>query len=241
MASPLEEKMNVKRVKTAELKASLPNTKRSVRILVFTRTQLPSSHVLETGGLTGMIIFNENGSTFSQGHTTFVRLLLAACNYPNIYNYSNKNEYPQVPPWQNGAALPLHGDRTVETYTAVMKSRAEELDHGNGLDMAELTFDIVQSDSDLIMRDCTAHHICKQHGLSVPPAIAEAHQVTIQGTPPRSYVASPGSSASHAGSVSSNMQAEFGEAIKILRGIKRTMQARNIWVEDNEQNQCAQM
>ena len=233
--------MNAKRMKTAELKATLPNTKRTVRLLVFTRTQLPSSHVLETGGLTGMIIFNENGSTFSQGHTTFVRLLLAACNYPNIYNYSNKNEYPQVPPWQNGAALPLHGDRTVETYTAAMKTRAEELDHGSGLDMAELTFDIVQSDSDLIMRDCTAHHICKQHGLSVPPAIAEAVQVTIQGTPPRSYVASPGSSASHAGSVSSNMQAEFGEAIKILRGIKRTMQARNIWVEDNEQNQCAQM
>ena len=91
--------MNAKRMKTAELKATLPNTKRTVRLLVFTRTQLPSSHVLETGGLNGMIIFNENGSTFSQGHTTFVRLLLAACNFPNIYNYSNKNEYPQVPPW----------------------------------------------------------------------------------------------------------------------------------------------
>ena len=35
------------------------------------------------------------------------------------------------------------------------------------------------------------------------------------------------------------MQAEFGEAIKILRGIKRTMQARNIWVEEDEQNQSA--
>ena len=166
--------------------------------------------------------------------------MLAVCNFPNIYNYSNKHEYPQVPSWQNGAALPLHGDRTTETITARMKSAAEE-HTGNGLKMAELSFDIVQSDSDLIMRDCTAHHICKQHGLSVPPAIAEAHQVTIQGTPPRSYVASPGSSASHAGSVSSNMQAEFGEAMKILRGIKRTMQARNMWVEDNEQNQCAQM
>ena len=105
--------MNVKRVKTAELKASLPNTSMSLRILVFTRAQLPSSHVLETGGLTGMIIFNENGSTFSQGHTTFVRLLLAVCNFPNIYNYSNKNEYPQVPSWRNGAALRFRSTETV--------------------------------------------------------------------------------------------------------------------------------
>jgi len=31
------------------------------------------------------------------------------------------------------------------------------------------------------------------------------------------------------------------EAINILRGIKRTMQARKIWVEEDEQPQCAQM
>ena len=103
--------MKNKKQKTEELQARLPNSSRSLRILVFTRAQLPSSHVLETGGLTGMIIFNNNGSTFASDHTTFVRLLLAVCNFPNIYNYSNKNEYPQVPSWQNGAALPLHGDR----------------------------------------------------------------------------------------------------------------------------------
>ena len=88
--------MKNKKQKTEELQASLPNSSRSLRILVFTRAQLPSSHVLETGGLTGMIIFNNNGSTFSQDHTTFVRLLLAVCNFPNIYNYSNKYEYPQA-------------------------------------------------------------------------------------------------------------------------------------------------
>ena len=38
------------------------------------------------------------------------------------------------------------------------------------------------------------------------------------------------------------MQAEFVEGIKILRGIKRTMQARKIWVDEEEApNQCAQM
>ena len=93
-----------------------------------------------------VIIFNNNGSTFSQDHTTFVRLLLAVCNFPNIYNYSTKFEYPQVPPWQNGAALPLYGDRTTETITARMKSVAED---EHGLKMAELKFDIVQSDTDL--------------------------------------------------------------------------------------------
>ena len=97
--------MKNKKQKTEELQARLPNSSRSLRILVFTRAQLPSSHVLETGGLTGMIIFNNNGSTFASDHTTFVRLLLAVCNFPNIYNYSNKNESPQVPSWRNGAAL----------------------------------------------------------------------------------------------------------------------------------------
>ena len=124
-----------------------------------------------------------------------------------------------------------------------IKSVAEDQGQ-NGLKMASLTFDIVQSDIDLIMRDCTAHHICRQHGLNVPPAIAEAHQVQVQ-TPPRvgsgSTASSPGSSASHAGSASSGMQPQFVEAINILRGIKRTMQARKMWVEEDEQSQCAQM
>ena len=82
--------MKNKKQKTEELQASLPNSSRSLRILVFTRAQLPSSHVLETGGLTGMTIFNNNGSTFSSDHTTFVRLLLAVCNFPNIYNYRDR-------------------------------------------------------------------------------------------------------------------------------------------------------
>ena len=119
--------MKNKKQKTEELQASLPNSSRSLRILVFTRAQLPSSHVLETGGLTGMIIFNNNGSTFASDHTTFVRLLLAVCNFPNIYNYSNKFEYPQVPPWQNGAALPLYGDRTTEIS---MRPRGNSLTAG---------------------------------------------------------------------------------------------------------------
>mmetsp|Transcript_14569 Transcript_14569/g.34398 ORF Transcript_14569/g.34398 Transcript_14569/m.34398 type:complete len:107 (-) Transcript_14569:244-564(-) len=97
-----------------------------------------------------------------------------------------------------------------------------------------------------------------QHGMNVPPAIADAYQCQsaenpnqlhqfhqFQTTPPRSTnstATSPGSSASHSGAPSSTMQAEFVEGIKIIRGIKRTMQARKMWVEEEEaQNQCAQM
>ena len=118
--------------------------------------------------------------------------------------------------------------------------------------MASLDFEIVPSDLALVMRDATAKHICLQHGMNVPPAIAEAVQCQaaenhnqFQTTPPRSTnstATSPGSSASHSGAPSSTMQAEFVEGIKILRGIKRTMQARKIWVDEEEApNQCAQM
>ena len=237
--------MQGKRQKASMLQASLPGTSRTLRIVTFTKAQLPSAHVFETGGLNGMIIFNANGSTFTQDHTTFMRLMLNMCNFPNIYNYSNKNEYPQVPTWQSGVALPLYENRTTDTLTARIKSVAEDQGQ-NGLKMASLTFDIVESDIDLIMRDCTAHHLCRQHGLNVPPAIAEAHQVQVQ-SPSRvssgSTASSPGSSASHAGSASSGsgMQPQFVEGINILRGIKRTMQARNVWVEADEQTQCAQM
>ena len=52
--------------------------------MTFTKEQLPSSHLMETGELLGMIVFNDNQSTFLQDNTTFVRLLLAICNFPNI-------------------------------------------------------------------------------------------------------------------------------------------------------------
>ena len=37
------------------------------------------------------------------------------------------------------------------------------------------------------------------------------------------------------------MQAQIGEGMAILRGIKRSMEARNMWVEEmGHQNDCAQ-
>ena len=248
MAS-MEEKIQIKRQRTETFIASLPGQSKKVRVVTFTQAQLPKAHVTETGGLLGMVLFNDGQATFQQDNTSFVRALLMNSNYPNIYNYSSVNQYPQVPHWQNGAALPVYGDCTVDSITARIKSVAEDKGQA-GLRMASLEFDIVPSKEDLIMRDATAAHICRSNGIDVPPAIAQAYQNQLlenpkqTTTPPRacgSTASSPGSSASHAGSVSSGMQAELMEGLKILRGIKHTMQARNLWVEEDEQNKCAPM
>ena len=248
MAS-MEEKIQIKRQRTETFIASLPGQSKKVRVVTFTQAQLPKAHVTETGGLLGMVLFNDGQATFQQDNTSFVRALLMNSNYPNIYNYSSVNQYPQVPHWQNGAALPVYGDCTVESITGRIKSVAEDKGQA-GLRMASLEFEIVPSKEDLIMRDATAAHICRSNGIDVPPAIAQAYQNQLlenpkqTTTPPRacgSTASSPGSSASHAGSASSGMQAELMEGLKILRGIKHTMQARNLWVEEDEQKKCAQM
>ena len=142
--------MKCKRQKVVTLQSTLPNQSKTLRIVTFTKEQLPSSHLMETGELLGMIVFNDNQSTFLQDNTTFVRLLLAICNFPNIYNYSLKHQLPSVPQWQSGAALPLHGAHTVATITARIKLLAEDKSL-NGLRMASLDFNIVQSETDLIM------------------------------------------------------------------------------------------
>ena len=174
MAS-MEEKIQIKRQRTETFIASLPGQSKKVRVVTFTQAQLPKAHVTETGGLLGMVLFNDGQATFQQDNTSFVRALLMNSNYPNIYNYSSVNQYPQVPHWQNGAALPVYGDCTVDSITARIKSVAEDKGQA-GLRMASLEFDIVPSKEDLIIRDATAAHICRSNGIDVPPAIAQAYQ-----------------------------------------------------------------
>ena len=254
--SDIQETMAKKRKAADTMQAILEGQTRTVRILTYTKAQLPTAHCLELGGFDGMLIFNDGQATFNVQQTTFIRVLLRACNWPNVYNYSSTGQTPFVPAWQTGAALPFHGPHNVESITARIKLVAEDTT-ASGLKMASLIFEIVPSDVPLVMRDATAKHICLQHGMNVPPAIADAYQCqsaenhgyqcqsVFQTTPPRSTnstASSPGSSASHGGAPSSTMQAEFVEGIKILRGIKRAMQARKIWVDEEEApNQCAQM
>ena len=98
MAS-MEEKIQAKRQRTDAFVASLPGSSKKVRVVTFTQAQLPKAHVTETGGLLGMVLFNDGQATFQQENTTFVRALLMHSNYPNIYNYTGANQYPQVPHW----------------------------------------------------------------------------------------------------------------------------------------------
>ena len=93
MAS-MEEKIQIKRQRTETFIASLPGQSKKVRVVTFTQAQLPKAHVTETGGLLGMVLFNDGQATFQQDNTSFVRALLMNSNYPNIYNYSSVNQYP---------------------------------------------------------------------------------------------------------------------------------------------------
>ena len=88
----MEEKIQVKRQRTETLVASLPGQSKKVRVVTFTQAQLPKAHVTETGGLLGMILFNDGQATFRQDNTTFVRALLMNSNHANIYNYSSTNK-----------------------------------------------------------------------------------------------------------------------------------------------------
>ena len=58
MAS-MEEQMKCKRQKVVTLQSTLPNQSKTLRIVTFTKEQLPSSHLMETGELLGMIVFND--------------------------------------------------------------------------------------------------------------------------------------------------------------------------------------
>ena len=75
MAS-MEEKIQLKRQRTETLVASLPGQSKKVRVVTFTQAQLPKAHVTETGGLLGMVLFNDGQATFQQDNTSFVRALL---------------------------------------------------------------------------------------------------------------------------------------------------------------------
>ena len=132
---------------------------RTVRILTFNKDQLPTAHRLELGGFDGMLIFNDGQQTFDAEHTTWIRVLMTACKYPNVWNCSTRAHSPSVPSWQTGVALPLHGMHTVESIMSRIKFVAEDKT-ASGLKMASLEFEIVPSDSALVMRDATAKHIC---------------------------------------------------------------------------------
>ena len=100
--SDIQETMAKKRKAADTVQAILEGQTRTVRILTYTKAQLPTAHCLELGGFDGMLIFNDGQATFNVQQTTFIRVLLRACNWPNVYNYSSTGQTPFVPAWQTG-------------------------------------------------------------------------------------------------------------------------------------------
>ena len=86
----MQEQMSRKREREALLMQSLHGMKRTLRIQSTTarrRSRLPTSELSETGDIEGLLIFNEGQNTFQNTHTDFMRILLQACNIPNVWNY----------------------------------------------------------------------------------------------------------------------------------------------------------
>ena len=110
-----------------------------------------------------------------------------------------------------------------------------------GLKMANLAFSVMPMHMPLAMRDGTAKFVFTVYNVPIPAALADV--VMTNQTPP-SPVGTPqrgSASASCSSPAPQVQQTEVLEVLAILRGIKRAMLARGLWIEEGtQQNQCAQ-
>ena len=125
----MHEQMSRKREREAALMQSLPGSNRKLRIQHYSKAQIPTNYLSETGGIEGLLIFNEGQNTYQNPHTDFMRILLQACNIPNVWNYTRKQvgaETLNIPVWHAGQVTPIHGSHTVQSITNRMKFVAED-------------------------------------------------------------------------------------------------------------------
>ena len=253
----LVEKMGRKRQLEGDMYQALAGATKTLQVTHFTKEMLIATHTTEDGGFEGMLIFNEKQDTFSADTTTFYRLMMQFAQVPNVWNYGVTGQVPFVLDKQKGPALPLFKGVTIETVLMKLKAAAEN-QTPHGLKMKSLDFMVTLGDETLTMRDATAKCIYEKHGVAVPESLAHVvvtNQVVpgIGGGVPnhgvfsasQSPASSPNRSSpahSNAGRFgSSHMQAEIAEGLAIVRGIKRSMQARHMWVEaEEQQNPCSQ-
>ena len=251
----LVEKMGRKRQLEGDMYQALAGATKTLQVTHFTKDMLIATHTTEDGGFEGMLIFNEKQDTFSADTTTLYRLIMQYAQVPNVWNYGVTGQVPFVLDKQKGPALPLFKDVTLETVLMKLKAAAEN-QTPHGLKMKCLDFIVTLGDETLTMRDATAKCIYEKHGVAVPESLAHV-VVTNQVVPgpgggvPNHFSASqsPASSPNRWSPASSNagrfgashMQAEIAEGLAIVRGIKRSMQARHMWVEaEEQQNECSQ-
>ena len=251
----LVEKMGRKRQLEGDMYQALAGASKTLQLTHFTKDMLIATHTTEDGGFEGMLIFNEKQDTFSADTTTLYRLIMQYAQVPNVWNYGVTGQVPFVLDKQKGPALPLFKGVTIETVLMKLKAAAEN-QTPHGLKMERLDFIVTPGDETLTMRDATAKCIYEKHGVAVPESLAHVvvtNQVVpgLGGGVPNHFSASqsPASSpnrwspaSSNAGRLgASHMQAEIAEGLAIVRGIKRSMQARHMWVEaEEQQNQCSQ-
>ena len=174
------------------------------------------------------------------------QVLLNAAALRNIYNYPMPGiqEELAIPTAQQGPAIPIFGEMTTQAWLSKLKAVAEDQTIG-GLKMANLAFSVMPMQMPLAMRDGTAKYIFTMYNVPIPAALAD---VVMTNQTPRTDQPSPvgtpqrgSASASWSSPAPQVQQTDVLEALAILRGIKRAMLARSIWIEeDTQQNQCAQ-
>ena len=123
--------------------------------------------------------------------------------------------------------MPTWGECDINFFMAKLKAAAET-PVLEGLGMTKLEFVVKKSDEMLSMRHATAKLLYMNHGLVVPDEL-EHVEVTNQpssssssnsSTPQREYSAANRSAANRV-----LTQADGGEALNILRGVKRSLEA----------------
>ena len=67
----MQEQMSRKREREQVLMQSLPGMTRTLRIQHYSKAQIPTTFLSETGGIEGLLIFNEGQNTFQNTHTDF--------------------------------------------------------------------------------------------------------------------------------------------------------------------------
>ena len=244
-----QETIGRKRKLELDMYVALEGISKTLQVTYFSKAQLLSTHTMAIGGIEGVLIFNEKQNTFAPETVTFYRLLMQYAQVGNIWNYGVAGQLPFVLDKHKGPALPLWTDVTIEMVLQKLKVVAEN-QTPMGLKLKSLDFIVTPAEEILTMRDATAKCFYEKFGMKVPESLKDV-VVTNQVAPAHSASQSPasspahsasssGSSASHSGG-NSMMQAQIGEGMAILRGIKRSMEARNMWVEEmGHQNNCAQ-